>query len=130
MPQGLRFEPITVRPDRVVARTRLTGLLNGRFTHRVTTVTGAAGFGKTTAMALAIENNRLDPVGCDVWLALMPNATVASDNERAGRLFVAALDASGDRSAALGAADELLTTLRSAELEPTTTTLRVVDRLR
>jgi LuxR family maltose regulon positive regulatory protein len=51
--------------------------LNGRFTHRVTTVTGAAGFGKTTAMALAVENNRLDPVGRDVWLALTPNATSA-----------------------------------------------------
>jgi LuxR family maltose regulon positive regulatory protein len=41
-------------------------------------------------------------------------------NERAGRLLVAALDAPGDRSAALDAADELLTTLRSAELEPQT----------
>jgi len=51
-------------------------------------------------------------------------------NERAGRLFVAALDASGDRSAARTAADELLATLRSADLEPTTTTIRVVERLR
>ena len=77
MPQGLRFEPSTVRPDRVVARTRLTRLLNDRFTHRVTTVTGAAGFGKTTAMALAVENNLLDPVGRDVWLTVTPNTTSA-----------------------------------------------------
>jgi hypothetical protein len=45
------------------------------------------------------------------------------------RLFVAVLDASGDRSAARNAAEELLATLRSVELEPTTTTMRVVERL-
>ncbi len=62
--------------DRVVPRSRLTQLLNGRFTHRVTTVVGAAGYGKTTALALAVENNRLDPIGRDVWVS-----AVAADAE-------------------------------------------------
>ena len=79
MAQGLRFEPSTVRRDRVVARTRLTQLLNGRFTHRVTTIIGAAGFGKTTAMALAVENNLLDPVGRDVWLTITPATSSTRD---------------------------------------------------
>lgn len=70
MAQGVRFEPTTVGDDRLVARTRLTRLLNGRFSHRVTTVVGAAGFGKTTALALAVENNNLDPLGTDVWLTI------------------------------------------------------------
>ncbi len=79
MAQGLRFEPSTVRRDRVVERSRLTRLLNGRFTHRVSTITGAAGFGKTTAMALAVESNLLDPVGRDVWLTVTPQNSSARD---------------------------------------------------
>jgi len=60
MAQGRRFEPTTVRHERVVGRARLTRLLNGRFTHRVTTVVGAAGYGKTTALALAVDSHRPD----------------------------------------------------------------------
>lgn len=66
--QGFRFEPVATRPERALARPRLTALLNGRFDHRLTLVTGAAGYGKTTALALAIANNRLDPIGRDVFL--------------------------------------------------------------
>ena len=51
-------------------------------------------------------------------------------NERAGRLFVSALDAAGDRSAARDAVEELLATLAAADLEPTPQTTRLVDRLR
>lgn len=74
--QGFRFEPTTARPSRVVARPRLQRLLTGRFDHRVTIVTGAAGYGKTTALALAIENNRLDPYGIDIWLGARPSDDV------------------------------------------------------
>lgn len=66
---GFRFQPTTANPSRTVQRPRLTRLLVGRFEHRLTTVVGAAGFGKSTALALAVENNRLDPRGIDVWLA-------------------------------------------------------------
>jgi LuxR family transcriptional regulator, maltose regulon positive regulatory protein len=69
MRQGFRFEPTTVHRDRVIPRARITHLLNGRFTHRVTTIVGAAGFGKTTSLALALENNSLDPIGRDVWMS-------------------------------------------------------------
>lgn len=81
MAQGVRFEPTTVGDERLVARTRLTQLLNGRFSHRLTTVVGAAGFGKTTALALAVENNTLDPLGKDVWL------TIASPMSSVNSLF-------------------------------------------
>lgn len=51
-------------------------------------------------------------------------------NERAGRLFVAALDAAGDRSAARTAAEQLLATLTEAGLAASGATQRLVDRLR
>lgn len=69
MTHGFRFEPTAVRHGDVVDRARVVRLLNGRFDHRVTTVTAEAGFGKSTALALAVDNNRLDPIGRDVWLA-------------------------------------------------------------
>ncbi len=46
--------------------------LLGRFDHRVTVVTAAAGYGKTTALALAVAHNQLDPLGDDVWLGAEP----------------------------------------------------------
>ncbi len=51
-------------------------------------------------------------------------------NERAGRLFIAALDAAGVRSAARDAADELLAVLAAADLEASAPTLRLIERLR
>ncbi len=68
--RGFRFEPITADDDRLLLRPRLTTLLARRFDHRVTTVIAPAGSGKSTALALAIGNNRLDPIGQDTWLAL------------------------------------------------------------
>lgn len=93
MPQGFRFEPTTVRHDRVVARSRLTRLLNGRFAHRVTTVIGAAGYGKTTALALAVESNRLDPQGSDAWLTVMSSSTTGAQLMNG---IAAALNLNGD----------------------------------
>jgi DNA-binding SARP family transcriptional activator len=69
MTHGFRFEPTAVRHGDVIDRARIIRLLNQRFDHRVTTVIAEAGFGKSTALALAVENNRLDPIGRDVWLA-------------------------------------------------------------
>ena len=50
-------------------------------------------------------------------------------NERAGRVFVASLEAIGDRTSARSAARELVDTLRAADLEPTPATQRVIARL-
>jgi DNA-binding SARP family transcriptional activator len=71
-------------------------LLAARFDHRLTTMTGAAGFGKTTALALAVENNHLDPFGRDVWLG----ATLAdndADHLIAGFAHALDIDPVGDR---------------------------------
>lgn len=69
MATGLRFEPMSARLDRVIRRPRLAQLFLSRFDHRVTTVIGAAGFGKSTALALAVDENLLDPRGTDIWLS-------------------------------------------------------------
>jgi DNA-binding SARP family transcriptional activator/ATP/maltotriose-dependent transcriptional regulator MalT len=44
----------------------------GRFDHRVTTIVGGPGLGKTTLLAQAVAENRLAPRGEDVWLGLGP----------------------------------------------------------
>lgn len=66
--ESFRYSPAAPRPDLVIDRPRLVQLLNGRFEHRLTTLVAAAGYGKTTALALAVESNRHDPLGDDVWL--------------------------------------------------------------
>ena len=43
-----------------------------RFDHRVTTVVGGPGLGKTTLLAQAVAENKLAPRGEDVWLGLSP----------------------------------------------------------
>ncbi len=54
--------------DEQVLRSRLLTQLADRFDVRVTTVVASAGFGKTTLLAQAVEQNRLSPRGLDVWL--------------------------------------------------------------
>jgi LuxR family transcriptional regulator, maltose regulon positive regulatory protein len=66
---GFRFETASTTLDRAIPRAGLTALLRGRFQHRLTVITGVAGYGKTTAMALAIEANQMEPLGTDVWLS-------------------------------------------------------------
>jgi|GEM_PF-2346545 len=66
---SFRFVPTTAESGRLVHRPRLTVALAARFERRLTTMVAAAGFGKTAALALAIENNLLDPRGRDVWLS-------------------------------------------------------------
>ena len=58
-------------PDRMVYRDRLLEQLRQRFDHRLTVLRAGAGFGKTTLLAHAVTENRLDPVGTDVWLQLL-----------------------------------------------------------
>lgn len=54
----------------LIDRPRLDSVLRGRFEHRVTTISAPAGSGKTSVVALAIENNLLDPHGIDVYVPL------------------------------------------------------------
>ena len=54
----------------LIDRPRLDRLLLGRFEQRVTVISAPAGSGKTSALALAVENNRLDPRGVDVFVGL------------------------------------------------------------
>ena len=69
---GFRFVPTTAESGRLVHRPRLTVALAERFERRLTTMVAAAGFGKTAALALAVENNLLDPIGRDIWLSATP----------------------------------------------------------
>lgn len=65
-----RFRP-PEPPAGLVIRERLLDELRGRFERRVTVVQAGAGFGKTTLLAHAVAENRLDPLGVDVWLQLL-----------------------------------------------------------
>lgn len=56
----------------LLTRRRLLRFLAGRWDHRVTTVVGGPGFGKTTLLVQAIAENRLAPRGEDVWLGIEP----------------------------------------------------------
>jgi ATP/maltotriose-dependent transcriptional regulator MalT len=125
MSHGFRYEPTTAQHRRVVGRSRLTHLLNGRFTHRVTTIVGAAGYGKTTALAPAVDSNRLDPLGIDAWISVIHDN--GPDEFMAG---IAALMAAGDRSAARTAAAELTQTLRDTDLPLSPSTSRILEQLR
>jgi DNA-binding SARP family transcriptional activator len=51
-------------------RPRLLRALLGRWEHRVTSVVGGPGMGKTTLLAQAVAENRLVPQGEDVWIGL------------------------------------------------------------
>lgn len=54
----------------LIRRPRIEHLLLGRFEHRLTTVVAPAGSGKTSALSLAADNNRLDPRGIDLIVEL------------------------------------------------------------
>lgn len=53
-------------------RPRLLNVMAGRFQRRLTVVRGGAGFGKTTLLLQALENNEAEPLGVDCWLGLSP----------------------------------------------------------
>src|SRR5688572_11342855 len=71
-----RLAPPTVREPLV--RARLLAVLRGRFERRVTALVAGPGFGKTTLLVQALEENRLDPAGVDVWLGCTPDDSAAS----------------------------------------------------
>lgn len=65
-------ERFRTRPPAPVAhalrRPRLLAPLRERFDRELTVVVGGAGYGKTTLLAQAVEENRFDPLGDDLWL--------------------------------------------------------------
>lgn len=74
---GVRFEPPLVGRS-VVARPRLVERLARWHEHRVTVVTAPAGYGKTTALAETIVDNRLAGRVDDRWLTCRPDDAAAS----------------------------------------------------
>ncbi len=96
MSRSFRFEPPTPRPG-PVTRPRLLRSLLGRWDHRVTTVVGGPGLGKTTLLAQAVAENRLAPRGEDVWLGLTPGD---ADGDSLARDMLAAVSAAAPEGAA------------------------------
>jgi len=67
--------PFRLRPPSTgsaLLRRRVQRELQARFDARVTVVRAGAGFGKSTALAQAVEQNLLAPIGIDFWLACEP----------------------------------------------------------
>ena len=72
-----RYEP-PVGGREALLRLRLLAGLRRRFDVPVVVVSAPAGFGKTTLLAQAWEENRLDPAGDDVWLTCRADDSAAS----------------------------------------------------
>jgi DNA-binding SARP family transcriptional activator len=100
MARSFRFEPPAPRPG-ALTRPRLLRVITGRFDHRVTTVVGGPGLGKTTLLAQAVAENRLAPRGEDVWLGLGPTD---ADGDSLARDTLAAVTGSAPHGAGGGAA--------------------------
>jgi len=69
MSRSFRLVPPEPRSDLVV-RPRLMRSLLGRWEHRVTSLTGGPGLGKTTLLAQVIAENRMAPRGEDRWVGV------------------------------------------------------------
>jgi ATP/maltotriose-dependent transcriptional regulator MalT len=61
-----RFTPPAVRPS-WIDRPRLTRLLDRRFEVDVLVVAAPAGYGKTSALGLAVAANEDQHLGADLW---------------------------------------------------------------
>jgi len=72
----------------MLLRPRLLKALAARWDHRVTSLTGGPGLGKTTLLAQALAENRLAPRGEDVWVGLEPHD---ADGERLARVVADAV---------------------------------------
>ena len=88
MGRSFRLVPPEPRDDLLV-RPRLLRSLAGRWEHRVTSLVGGAGLGKTTLLAQAIAENRLAPRGEDVWIGVEEHDV---DADRLARVVATALD--------------------------------------
>lgn len=102
--QPFRFAaPVSARRQGVL-RPRLVELLAGRHGRRLTTVVAGAGFGKTTLLAQALEQNQIDQRGRDVWLGLT-RADGSADHLLAGLADALGIDTAVEPSvdAVLGA---------------------------
>jgi DNA-binding SARP family transcriptional activator len=62
-----RHEPPRLAPA-MILRGRLIQPLRGRFERRLTVLEAGAGFGKSTLLAQAVRENRIEQLGLDVWL--------------------------------------------------------------
>ncbi len=67
MSRALRYAPPLTGRD-LILRPRLLDPLHTRFERPLTAVVAAAGFGKTTLLAQAVQENALSPLGDDAWL--------------------------------------------------------------
>jgi LuxR family transcriptional regulator, maltose regulon positive regulatory protein len=71
VPRPYRFAP--PRPGRpLIRRSPLLRRLHQRWDHRVTVVTAGAGFGKSSLLTQALDENALAPRGEDQWLGCGP----------------------------------------------------------
>ena len=77
MSRALRYAPPLA--DRgLIVRPRLLSRLQTRFERRLTAVVAPAGFGKTTLLAQAVQENALSPLGDDRWLTCQRDDTALS----------------------------------------------------
>lgn len=67
-----RYEAPELAEKRVL-RPATQKVLRGRFDRQVTAIVAGAGFGKTTSIVQAFEENRLAALGTDRWLACEPD---------------------------------------------------------
>jgi LuxR family maltose regulon positive regulatory protein len=102
MSRSFRFVPPEPRSD-TLTRPRLIRSLVGRWQHRVTSVVGGPGLGKTTLLAQAIAENRLAPRGEDVWIGLEPYDAEA---DQLARVVARAVTGQRDAEARRPARDE------------------------
>ena len=77
MSRALRYSPpLTGRG--LILRPRLLARLHTRFERPLTAVVAAAGFGKTTLLGQAVQENALSPLGEDHWLTCQPDDAALS----------------------------------------------------
>lgn len=88
MTRPFRLAPPPTAPGSL-ARTRLLDALGRRWDARLVTLVAGPGFGKTTLLAQAVAENRLDPLGTDLWLTCEP---ADADAERLAVGLAGALD--------------------------------------
>jgi LuxR family transcriptional regulator, maltose regulon positive regulatory protein len=77
MSRALRFAP-PLATRGLIVRPRLLARLHTRFERPVTAIVAAAGFGKTTLLAQAVQENALSPQGEDRWLTCQRDDTALS----------------------------------------------------